>query len=530
MSKRFFLAFFLIFIAFSCAKRGFITGGDPDIIPPRVVKTSPKNFSTHFDSPKITIQFDEYVRLKDINKQLIISPPLKNKPEITPFNASREITIRIRDILQANTTYNFNFGQSIQDNNEGNILQGFRYVFSTGDYIDSLSISGTITDAINKKRDDFVSVLLYKIEKDFNDSIVYNQNPRYITNTLDTITFKLENIEQGDYLLIALKDKNNNNRFDPKQDKIGFHNKIISVPTDENFKLNLFEEILDFKPIRAFEVANNKIIIAHEGKSKKHPKIELRSQSELVETLLTKFPEKDSLNVWYKPIAADSLELKVYNNDTEKSFKIALKQQKSDTLSLTIKSPRKLNFNENIVYTSATPLVSWDDSKIELLTKDSLLVDFEIQYNEWEQLLELIFEKEEEQSYLLTMYPKAVTDFFGQTNDTLKSSFSTGSYSEYGNLKVTIGNVKEFPIIVQLTDDKGNVMAEIYSEKENIIDFLYLKPNLYDLRIIYDTNKNKIWDTGNYLYKIQPEEVIYFPEKIDVRANWDMEQSFILKN
>jgi len=530
MSKRFFIVLSLVFIAFGCAKRGFITGGEPDIFPPKVIKTSPKNFNTGFDSKKIIIQFDEYIQLKDLNKQLIISPPLDHKPEITPLNASKEITIRLRDTLQANTTYNFNFGQSIQDNNEGNVLQGFRYVFSTGDYIDSLSVSGTISDAINKKSDDFVSILLYPIDEDFNDSIVYKKSPRYITNTLDTVTFKLENIKQGDYLLIALKDKNNNNRFDPKQDKIGFHSQIISVPTDERFNLNLFEEIPYFKPIRAFQAANNKIILAHQGNGKKHTKIELKNQNELLETIITKFPEKDSLNLWYKPIKADSLELKIYSEEIENNFKIALKQQKSDTLSLSMKSSRKLNFLENVIYASTTPLMSWDDSKIELLTKDSLLVDFQTKYDTWEQRFELIFEKEEEQNYSLTLYPKAVTDFFGQTNDTIKSSFSTGNYSDYGNLKVTLRNVKEFPIIVQLTDDKGKIISEVYSEDENIIDFMYLNPSLYDLRVIYDSNKNKTWDTGNYLEKIQPEKVIYFPEKIDVRANWDIEQNFILKN
>jgi len=530
MSKKVFFVVVFGFIAFGCAKRGFITGGDPDIFPPKIIKTHPKNFSTHFDSQKIIIRFDEYVHLKDINKQLIVSPPLKHKPEITPLNASKEITIRIKDTLQPNTTYNFNFGQSIQDNNEGNILQGFRYVFSTGDYIDSLSISGIITDALSKKSENFVSVLLYQIDQDFNDSVIYKQNPRYMTNTLDTVTFKLENIKQGDYLLIALKDKNNNNRFDSKQDKIGFHSQTIAVPTDQEFKLNLFEEISDFKPIRAFEAAKNKIIIAHEGNIEKHTKIELSNQNELLETIITKFPEKDSLNVWYKPIQADSLELKIYLDSIEKFFHPKLKQQKSDTLSLTMKSQRKLNFNENVIYTSTTPLTSWDNSKIKLLTKDSLEVDFQTVYDTWEQRLELIFEKEEEQSYSLTMYPKAVTDFFGQINDTIKSSFSTGNYSDYGNLKITLQNLKEFPIIGQLVNDKGKITAEIYSEKENVIDFLYITPGMYDLRIIYDSNKNRIWDTGNYLLKIQPEEVIYYPEKIDVRANWDIEQIFILKN
>src|SRR5690606_37091242 len=112
---------------------------------------------------------------------------------------------------------------------------------------------------------------------------------------------------------------------------------------------------------------------------------------------------------------------------------------------------------------------------------------------------------------------------------TLKVDFSTKNYSDYGNLKVILQNVKEFPVIIQLTDNKGKIIAEHYTEEENSVEFMYLNPAIYTLRVIYDSNKNGIWDTGNYLRKTQPEKVVYYPEPIDVRANWDIEQTFILK-
>src|SRR5690606_3950919 len=238
-------------------------------------QTSPANFSTHFDKKELIIQFDEYVKLKDVNKQLIVSPPLKHRLDITPYNATKQISIRFRDTLQPNTTYSLNFGQSIEDNNEGNKLQGYRYVFSTGSYIDSLSISGYVKDALDKDTESFVSVMLYEVNQEFNDSIVYKENPRYITNTLDSIAFSLENIKEGNYLLIALQDKNNNNRFDPKQDKIGFHPEVISIPTQETFKLKMFKEVADFKPVRAFESSKNKILFSHEGNAEQ-TEMELR--------------------------------------------------------------------------------------------------------------------------------------------------------------------------------------------------------------------------------------------------------------
>ncbi len=530
MSKRVITIIFLAILFIGCAKRGNITGGDQDIYPPKVLHTSPENFSTHFNKKELIIQFDEFVKLKDVNKQLIVSPPLKHRLDISPYNATKQIVIRFRDTLLPNTTYSLNFGQSIEDNNEGNKLQGYRYVFSTGSYIDSLSVKGYLKDALDKETESFVSVMLYEVNQEFNDSIVYKDNPRYVTNTLDSLTtFTLENLKEGDYLLVALKDKNNNYRFDPKQDKIAFHSQLITLPTKEIFKLELFREIPNFKPVRAFESSQNKIILGYEGEPEE-AKITLQNQEEQLPTIITKVQGKDSLAIWYKPIEVDSLNLKVFNDTITKDFVIKLKEKKLDTLSLSMKNSKRLNFRENLIYTSTTPLVAVDKTKFELITKDSLDVSLEYKYDIWNQNLELIFDKEENQKYFLKLYPGAVTDFFGKTNDTLKTDLSTADYSNYGNLKITLQNVKEFPIIVQLTDDKGKVIAEHYSDQDPIVEFLYIDPAMYTMRVIYDSNKNKIWDTGNYLQKIQPEKVIYFPEKIDVRANWDVEQVFILKD
>jgi hypothetical protein len=153
------------------------------------------------------------VKLKNLNKQLIVSPPMKYNPEVSPMTPSKIINIKIKDTLQENTTYSFNFGQSIEDNNEGNPYNQFKYIFSTGSYIDSLKVSGTIKDALNKKEDSFVSVMLYEANSKFNDSMVYKSVPRYITNTLDSLkTFKIENVKAGKYLLVAMKDANSNNK------------------------------------------------------------------------------------------------------------------------------------------------------------------------------------------------------------------------------------------------------------------------------------------------------------------------------
>ena len=205
------IALLLVLLA-GCAKRGNITGGAKDTIAPVLKASFPKNFSTEFKGKTIKLTFDEFIKLKDLKKQLIISPPLKNEPLIIPSTPSKNITITINDTLQDNTTYSFNFGQSIADNNEGNPYNQFKYIFSTGKSIDSLAIGGKVKDAYLKEVEPFVSVMLYDVTKNYNDSIVYKQTPRYVTNTLDSLkTFKLENLKAGKYLLVAMKDYENIN-------------------------------------------------------------------------------------------------------------------------------------------------------------------------------------------------------------------------------------------------------------------------------------------------------------------------------
>ena len=239
---------------------------------------------------------------------------MKTLPEITPLGgASKYITIKIFDTLQPNTTYAFNFGNSISDNNEGNPFPYYRYVFSTGDYIDSLTVKGQIFDALNRKPDTFVSVGLYEVDSTFTDSIIYKETPKYLTNTLDsTTTFSIENIKAGTYMLYALKDNNQDNKFQQKTDKIGFYNHFITVPTDSTYNLRLFSENLDFKAFRPQNIAGEKIVFGYEGD---YENMHIELLSEVPDTLkhrITKDEKADSLYYWYAPkLEADSLVFKV---------------------------------------------------------------------------------------------------------------------------------------------------------------------------------------------------------------------------
>ena len=183
-------------VTVSCARTSRPDGGPKDETAPLMVVATPPYENINFDVAKIKLSFNEFIKLKNLNKQLVISPPMKYPPLITPQGfASKYLEIEIVDTLSKNTTYIFNFGNAIEDNNESNPLERFKYVFSTGNYIDSLKSGGTVKDVlVNKPNRDF-NVLLYKIDSSFTDSIVYREKPNYVTTTTDSIHFNFSNLK-----------------------------------------------------------------------------------------------------------------------------------------------------------------------------------------------------------------------------------------------------------------------------------------------------------------------------------------------
>ncbi len=525
--------FILLILVIGCAKKGSITGGEKDETPPVFIKAFPPNFSTNFTGDEIRIYFDEYIKLKDPQKQIIVSPPMDPKPTITPLGgASKFIKIKFLDTLLENTTYSINFGESVEDNNEGNTYPFFRYVFSTGDFLDSLYIKGTISNALKNEVEPNITVALYEVNETYTDSVVFNTVPRYVTNTLDSTFFDLYNLKEGKFKLIALKDKAANYLYEPKQDKIGFYDEIISLPEDtaKIFNLNIFKETLDFKALLPKQVSKNEFFFPFEGK-KDSMKIKLLSEApDTLKTRIIADKEKDTLHYWFKPFfEADSLLFEVTNSKNYKDTLIArFKDQYKDSLQLTA-SGSTLALNKNFVFSSNTPLDVINEELIALTDKDTVDVPFSISLDTLKNEAELNFEKQESNSYRLQLLPNAVTDFIGNVNDTINFTFRTKKLADYGTIFLTLQNIDSYPVIVQLTNEKEDVILEKIVTNNEVLTFDYLDPAKYLIRVIFDRNTNGEWDPGNFLKGIQPEKVSYFPEVIDVRANWEIKQTFILE-
>lgn len=529
-----FLAALIACIFINCANRGTPSGGEKDIEPPKIMNTVPKNYSTNFKTNIIKITFNEYIKIKNLQKQLIISPPMKIQPEITPLGgASKYITIKIFDTLQPNTTYAFNFGNSIEDNNEGNPFTFYKYIFSTGNFIDSLKVSGVITDALSRKPDQFVSVMLYEIDSTYTDSIVYKETPKYITNTLDSLTsFTIENVKKGKYRLLALKDKNGDNKFQQKSDKIAFETDFITVPTDTTYNLRLFNEAKNFSPSRPLLVNGQKIMFGYEGD---YSKAKFKLVSEVPEDFkyrLTKDPKTDTLYYWYTPkLVVDSLVFDIEHPQISKSFTVRIREKAKDSLELSSAPNGNIGYNEDFKVFGNIPFTKIDTSKITFLDRDSIPVLYKVKaLDSISNTYTFAFDKTEDNAYRMELFPGAFTDIFNNTNDTIVYSVNTPSKDSFGNLRLNVNNAT-YPIIVQLTTEKGDVKYEKYATEEGALDFLSITPGKYFVRVIFDTNGNKIYDSGLYLKHIQPETVKHSEKALEeVRAGWDVETSFTLKD
>nr|WP_298792235.1 Ig-like domain-containing protein [uncultured Allomuricauda sp.] len=524
--------FLMVLALWQCAKRGTPTGGPKDETPPVLIRTEPENFSINFKAKEIRLYFDEFIKLKDVQNQMIVSPPLKYPPEVTPLGgASKYIQVVIKDTLRENTTYTINFGQSITDNNEGNPNSFLSYVFSTGDYIDSLTLSGAVKDAFNRKADEFVSVMLYELDTAYTDSTIYKTPPNYITNTLDSVPFfELKNLKAGEYALIAVKDINKNNIFDQRQDKIGFLQDTISLPTDSIYLLNLFQELPDYSVSVPSYIAKNHIIFGYQGDYKDIEISALTTLPDSVKTVILKDREKDTLDYWLTPTDIDSIIFTVANKNRESidTFTVKTRKLPLDSLRLGTSVSRNLGFEDTFSILASTPITGVDSSKIALFISDSISSPFSFTLDTAQNKVDFDFVIEPNQSYSLELMPGAVTDFFGIQNDSLNYRFSTQGYADFGNLRLNVGGAVTYPLIVQLTDEAGETKREIYTDKPIPFEFNNLEPSKYMIRVIFDANGNGIWDTGSYLNKMQPEKVSYYPDVIDVRANWELEQLFVI--
>ena len=393
-----------IVVISGCAKRGSPTGGPVDSIPPVLINASPKINSTNFDSKEIRLTFDEFVKLDKVEEQLIISPPIdKSSYEVKPLSGvTKKVFLEFIDSLETETTYSINFGNSIKDNNEGNPLTFFSYTFSTGETIDSLYVRGNISDAFDIDTDNYISIHLYRIDSVFNDSIIFNNRPTYISNSLDSTSYQFKNIKEGKYLIVAIKDIDNNYFFDPFYDKIGFIDSLITLPQDSIINFKLFKEETSLIWDKPHFINSEKIGFGYYGKlDLKNIKIE-SSIPDSVQYTYTKERESDTLIFWLSKNSFDSLNFNLIEKDTTKLVTVKFDRAKDtliDSLSISPKTANVIHLKETFKLSSNIPLKKIEDSLITIRDIDSLIVPFTTSINDNLDQIDIEFEVSPSDNY-----------------------------------------------------------------------------------------------------------------------------------
>lgn len=509
----------------SCARVGSPDGGPKDSIPPVMAFAKPMNKTTSFKEKKITILFDEYIRFEKLTTQLIISPPMEKKPQIRPTTeVSKKITIEFLEELMPNTTYTINFGNSIVDNNEGNELGRFSYVFSTGPELDSLSVVGNIFDPLDEKELESISVMAYK---NANDTLVGHYTPNYLTNTLKAIDYSLENLAEATYKVIALEDLNSNYKYDKGLERIGFLNESIDLkkPID-SIDFTIFLEDKDPKIFRPTQTKGNQIIFGFNGKKEPLLTVEGLNKNDYY---ISKEADKDSLYFWFKEIPADTLRLTLELDTLKQEFALKPRTLEKDSIKISSKINSTLHPRDTLTLYTNIPVDYINNDSIVMLEKDSIPIPFNIISDKRNHRLMVNFERQIKTNYSLILKEHAFTDFLNFNSHAKKISFNTLDPEEYGEIILAISNPNNINLIVELIETTKKEKITKIIKGSDKIHFKDLVANKYQIRIIKDENNNNSYDNGDFEKRRQPEKVINFNKIITLRANSEINENITVE-
>ncbi|MDF2553645.1 MAG: hypothetical protein K0R77_2920 [Chryseobacterium sp.] len=536
--KRILLLLIVSFLVHSCARVGSPIGGPKDTLAPKFLSSNidTTRVNVRRDIKELRIDFDEYITLKDINKNLNISPPIENITRILPSNiANKYLIIQWSDTLQANTTYNFNFGNSIADNSESNILRYFNFAFSTGEKLDDLYISGEVKDAfaITKQNssENKMVVGLYQLK----DTINYKKKPYYITKVDDDGYYELNYLAPGKYKIIAYDDENGNSIYDPGKEKIGFRKDTVTIEKSiSGLNLKLYPSKKAFKKPELKEVPGG-ILMTFEG-NPTDAKVISRNEK-LQDFKVTHIPKSDSVRIWF-----DAAKSNVGQTVTE-NLKFGYEADgKKDSTSVFYKYNAKNTMTvENNIGGSLLPpktdfklISNYVVDKINpekwTLKTDSVSQNFTAKIsasNPYEILVQSDFVAGKK--YQLTIPKTTVSSFYEKNAESKRFDFEADKVENYGSLNFTLTNAPKTKFWIQLLDSSEKAVYQKYTSGTQA-NFDIVKPGDYIVRILVDNNENKHWDEADFVNDIFAEDSYVYYKMVVARPLWETKEDWDLND
>lgn len=525
MVRRWWVLVLPVMIA-ACAQVRDLTGGDKDTQGPQLVAAEPAQLSTNFRGDRIALRFDERVKLERVRERLLISPPLETPPDVR-ISGARDVVIELKAPLKENTTYSFAIGEAVQDLAEGNPAAGLTYVVSTGDVVDSLMITGVVTDAFKGTGEKDVLVLVYPA----NDTIAFRTGrPDYATRTDSAGTFVLRHLRPGQYAVRALRDQNANYRYDLPNEEIAFANEPVEASMLDTLtrptELRLFREASPVQQVREARVTADgalRMVLARPTQE-----LSLRDISRTGGTLSWSIEwntTRDSLLIW--PSDTTALKDGNYEVRTEAGILDTVRYRPVQPMPffVSLRSATQEVAGATVTTLVASrPLATIDPSLFSLLRDSTRTAVSVSQDSTDKRLLRLNTDLPPGSSAVLTALPKAVRDIYGGHNDTLRIGIGRAAEKSTGTLRVRLDVPPRLgDLILQLLDQQGRVVHEkAISDPATPVVWDHLLPGNHTLRLIQDLNGNGRWDPGALRTGLQPESVWRYPETVNVRAAWDL--------
>ncbi len=541
--KQFLLCLFTLLLLASCARVGSPVGGSKDSIPPKMIGSNidTTRVGVPRDIKKLRIDFDEYIQLKDVSRNLIISPPINYTKIIPSSTGNRYLEIQWKDTLQANTTYNFNFGNSVVDLNESNALPYFNFAFSTGEKLDDLYISGSIIDALGNEKnpegkDKNLVVGLYQVK----DTMNYRQKPYYISKADPDGYFELNYLTPGKYKIVGFDDENSNSIYDIGKENVAFQKEEIDLSTSiSGLKLKSFpsKKAVRYKELTVstggvtmlFEGNPEKVVVKAVGDKPSDYKVTHKSKS-------------DSVKIWFDA-AKENIGATVSEN-IRFSYDTGAKQ---DTMSVFYKKPAKdemtisnpftnklapetdFRFSSNYIINKIQP-ENWK------LAADSIAQSFTASISELDSTQVIVKSNFiTGKKYQLTVPKNTLSSFYNRSSESVRFDFEVAKPEDFGSFAAHIINPPTQKFWIQLLNEKNETAYQQYTNSTDV-KFVNLKPGAYRLRILVDNNENGVWDSSDFENEVLGEEAYLFRKsgdkeimsKINIRPMWEINENWDL--
>ena len=521
----FFIFHFSLFIS-SCAKQGYPSGGPKDTTPPKAVGSKPLNETRHFKGKQFFVEFDEYVVLKNAEQNVLISPPMEQKPVFSTRGMG--VLVRLQDTLRPNTTYLFQFKEAIADFNEGNVLSSLEYVFSTGAQMDSLMVAGTVQNARNGKP--WTEVLTVMGFRD-GDTM-----PSLVTRTDKQGNFAFHYIPEGRYRLVALDDKNRDLRIDSTETVAWDTLRYTAADSiDSSAMAHLCVSSPDRRRQRVLKAeftAPGRIVIST-LLPMRHPSLE----GEDIEWRLN--PKGDTLNIWCRNELCDSTVLTLADeglSDTLKlRYRAAAKRGRGRNAGIDKEALMKALCSGNSAYydnlrLAFTAPVTVADSLPEaeiMHLKDSSLSRYPIVLDSGGLQARIAASLRSGESYRVRIADSLFTDLYGHPTDSLVFTMTP---KDYGLLTLHIENLTGSMLVIEVLDSRDTVVQWQPLATSGTLRFIHLPATEYRLRAVVDRNSDGQWTTGDYFLRRQPEEVVLFGKNLQLREKWELEERWTIDN